>query len=90
MKKYGYHEVRHMNRDSLRELCIKEEWCTKANNYQYKELLDMTESGNITTDIIVEMATVIMEHSGISIFGDEFNNVCFKLFQICYTFIEKD
>lgn len=90
MKKYGYHEVRHMHWDSLRALCIKENWCTNASSDQYKELLDMTETENITTDDIVEMATLIMEYSGMSIHGDDFSNVCFNLFQICNTFIEED
>ena len=90
MKKYGYHEVRHMHLDSLRNLCIKENWCTSASSDQYKALLDMTEIENITTDDIVEMAVLIMEYSGMSITGGDFDNVCFNLFQICNTFIEED
>lgn len=92
MNKYGYKEVRVMDSNDLRNLCIKQNWCTNASNEEYHDLLIMCDKDNITTDDVVEIATVI--HS-LSCLDDDYNlsehfsNICFLLFKICITFIHE-
>lgn len=61
--KYGYTEIRHLSSCDLRSLCIEENWYTGGTVEEYDNLLNMCNVGNITTDVIVEMATDIIEHS---------------------------
>lgn len=83
-KQDKYREIRKMDRDSLRGLCISERWCTGATSAEYQLLMDMTDSNNLATDTIAEMAKFILAHSS----GEmDFENVCFKLLAICDTFI---
>lgn len=83
-KQDKYREIRKMDQDSLRGLCISEHWCTRATNAEYQLLLDMTDSDNLATDTIAEMAKFILAHSS----GEmDFENVCFKLLTIGDTFI---
>ena len=92
-KKYGYHEVRTMSNDSLRALCISQRWFTSGSNSQYEELLDMTETENVDTDTIVEIASVIAENTPRvdgETMGEQFSRICFQLFRICTTFIAED
>ncbi len=91
MNKYGYKEVRTLDREDLRSLCIKQNWCTRADNEEYSELLDMT-TGEITTDDIVVIADVIYSLSSLDSDHDtkeHFSNICFLLFKTCNTFIEE-
>ncbi|MPM03139.1 hypothetical protein SDC9_49399 [bioreactor metagenome] len=94
MKQYGYHEVRKMSFDSLRGLCIRKNWFTNGTNKDYEAMLNQADDAeNITTDIIVEIASQIIENSDMSkdFISDEiFESVCFELFDICNTFIAKD
>lgn len=85
---YGYKEVRKMLGYDLRSLCIEKNWYTSGNNEEYSRLLNRADSAeNITTDDIVEIAADIIEHSDMSV--DEFEHVCYELFEICHTFIEE-
>lgn len=86
--KYGYKEVRKILSWELVRLCEKKGWYSCGDNEEYEKLItrvDNTE--NITTDDIVEIAADIIEHSGISV--DEFESVCFEIFEISHTFIEE-
>lgn len=64
MKK-EYKEIRQINADSLRRLCISKRWYTGGDNAAYNHLLyDLADDKeNITTEDIVEIAQDIMEHS---------------------------
>jgi len=91
MSKYGYKEVRQINMSDLRSLCIKNNWYTKGNNEEYRNLLNMTRE-EATTDVIIEIATDILDKSEIlSDCGikEVFGNICFNLFKICITTIEE-
>lgn len=94
MKKYGYHEVRVMHADSLRALCIRQNWFTRGDNEEYSKLLDKAQyTTNITTDDIVELATVILEYSDLDkdyTTDDHFRTICFELLRICTTWIAED
>lgn len=93
MSKYGYREIRKMGSDSLRALCIKENWYTRGNNEEYAKLLDMADRENITTDDIVEIATEIIDKSDMDFalcpLGAIYTNVMYKLGKICCTFFEE-
>ena len=94
MKLYGYTEVRKMNSDDLRNLCIREHWYTEGNCEEYTNLLSKADDiDNVTTDDIVEIATDIYSHSR---FEDDYTmnelilNIMFKVGKICITLFEED
>lgn len=82
MKKYGYTEKRYISIDALRRTCIKEDWFNAGTNEEYAKLFDLALSfGSVTSDELVELATMICEHTdGLSIQdNDRFCNVLFVL-----------
>lgn len=84
--KYGYGEVRTMNYDSLRNLCIRQNWFTAGCNKDYSDMLNKADNlENVTTDDIIEIATTILDNSH----NETLEDICFKLFGICNTFIQK-
>lgn len=89
---YAYRETRVMSADSLRELCINEDWYTCGTNEEYTKLLtSVSKNNNIDTDDLVEIAQNIVDHSNnidLSVDG-EFTNIMFKLARICNTFFEE-
>ena len=85
--KYGYKETRMMSSEDLRNLCIRQNWFTRGTNEEYDKLLAMTKKENITTDDIVEMATLIVEHS-VEQF-ELFTTIMFYLAQICSTHFDE-
>ena len=75
-----------MDRDDLRNLCIKNNWYTRGNSDEYENLLHVC-GGNkkiITTDDVVKIANDILDHSETDYY---FEAVCFELFRICHTHI---
>jgi len=91
MNEYGYKEVRTLNKNDFQNLCIKQNWCTKANNEEYHNLLNMPLS-NVTTDNVVEIATIIYSLSELDSdhnMKEHFSNICFLIFRTCNTFIEE-
>jgi hypothetical protein len=85
--KYGYREIRKINADEIRGLCIKHDWFTRGNNAEYDVLLQYGFQGKeITTDELVEMAKIILEHSDTDY---ELTSVMHELSQICYTYFEE-
>lgn len=85
----NYQEVRKLYFADLRNLCIRKNWFTRGNCAEYDRLLDIARlNDNITTDHIVTMARMIVEHTD---FTDEcnFESVCFELLRICNSFIEQ-
>ena len=57
--KYGYRETRRISAIDIRHLCIMKKWFTNGNIKEYGELLDYGNKNNITSDELVEMATLI-------------------------------
>lgn len=88
MNIYGYKEIRKLHADTLRGLCIAKNWYTRGTCEEYENLLKMCDNENITTDMIVEIATDIMSHSADS---EErpFTSYAFEVARICVTFIEE-
>ncbi len=85
--KYGYKEIRKISASALRALCIKNDWYTHGDNDEYSHLLlDLAQhKENITTDDIVEIASDIIEHSGLSI--RDFESVAFEVANIATVYI---
>lgn len=63
MSTYGYKETRSIDMSELRNLCIKQNWFTCGDNDEYSELLNMVNNTELTTDLIVELASIIYSHS---------------------------
>ena len=62
--KYGYEETRKISYDSLRGLCIANDWYSNGSNEEYDNLLESAAGiDNITCDDLVEIATDIKSHS---------------------------
>ena len=87
MKK-EYKEIRQINADSLRRLCISKRRYTGGDNAAYNHLLyDLADDKeNITTEDIVEIAQDIMEHSNTD---QELTSICFDVARIANTFFEE-
>ena len=88
-------ELRKLNSNDVRLLCIRHNYYTKGNNEQYGNLLEsiyQNEMFNTTTHDIVRIATDILEHSNLDYNmgskNDYLKNIAFELFEICHTFLE--
>lgn len=85
--KYAYTETRKMTMDNLRALCIEHDWYTCGDNDEYSNLLNTAHyCENITTDVLVELATDIKSHSETEY---EITSIMFELARICYSFFEE-
>lgn len=82
---YGYKERRIIGAEKLRAVCIEHNWYNAGNSRDYARLLEMADKENITTDDIVEIASDIIEHSGMSV--DEFNHVAFVVANAAIVFL---
>ncbi len=95
MKKYGYAETRQISSSTLRSVCIREDWFNAGTNEEYAALLNKAdEIANVTIDDLVELATIILEHSNIRnhyCSDDEYfcnmlyilaNDACYSVFDI--------
>ena len=74
-------EIRKIDAESLRKLCVARRWYTRGDNAAYNHLLNDLAEGkeNITTDDIVEIALDIMKHSNT---GQELTSICFDVARI--------
>ena len=87
MNKYGYKEIRILNSENLRMLCINKNWCTKCNNSQYQYILNLCITNNVDTDTIFSLAANIKEYSDTE---QEIQSVMFDIAKICNTFFENE
>ena len=60
---YGYEEQRTISTEALRTLCCRMNWFASGTNVEYGQLMEYCNKPNITVDDLVEMATLIMEHT---------------------------
>lgn len=85
--KYGYTETRRVEMAMLRDLCIDKNWYTCGDNEEYSNLLRTAAyCENITTDVLVELATDIKSHSETEY---EITSIMYELAKICYTYFEE-
>lgn len=89
MNKYAYTETRRIDLGKLRATCIKENWFDAGTNEEYAGLFEMARyMDNVTTDNLVELATVICEHtSNVTILDDEYfcNMLYILAAETCYS-----
>lgn len=88
MKKYGYSEIRKVEMHELRKLAILKNWFTNATEEEYAQYLNYANCDNITSDELVEMATLVKEYSNADDY--EYTTIMFEIAQVCYTFFEED
>lgn len=79
-----YREIRIMTMSDLRSLCIRRNYYTHGDCKEYENLLNMTDAEQITTEIIIEMAQDILDHSETD---EELTDIAFYLLSICNTSI---
>ena len=89
--KYGYKEIRKTSVSSLRKLCIDHNWFTRGTVEEYDLLLKYAfrgdEDNGITTDDLVEMATLISEHSSPESLEDySYADIMYALSSACYSY----
>ena len=86
--KYGYREVKKISADKIRGLCIAKNWYTNGTEEEYNELLQYGFSNmDITTDELVEMATLIKEYSDTDC---EITSIMYELnAECCYSYFEE-
>lgn len=88
MKKYGYKEIRQVGMCELRALAIRKNWFTKATEEEYAQYLNYANCDNITSDELVEMATLVKEYSDAD--DQEYTSIMFEIAQVCFTFFEEE
>lgn len=92
MKKYAYTETRRIEIGKLRAVCIKENWFDAGTNEEYASFFEMARyMDNVTVDELVELATVICEHtSRASVLDDEFfcNMLYILAKDTCYSYFD--
>lgn len=88
--KWNFREVRKIRDESLRALCIKNDWYTRGNIEEYEHLLfDLADDKeNVTTDDICEIAQDIIYHSE-GLLAEDFEHVAFEVLQIATTWLEE-
>lgn len=80
-------EIRTLWGDDLRSLCIEKGWYTCGNNDKYTNLLEKAGAAeNVTTELIVEMAEDIKNHSDTDY---EVEGICFEIARRCRSHFEK-
>lgn len=85
--KYGYKEIRKMEMGRLRALCIEHDWYTNGDVDEYSNLLNTAHyCENITTDVLVELATDIKSHSDTEY---DITNIMYALAGICVSYFEE-
>lgn len=79
-------ERRVLYASDLRELCIKNRWYTKGTNEDYNNLFDSIRKKEITSDMIIDIAFDIFQHSNLQ--EESFYYVIFEVGRTCTTFLE--
>lgn len=79
-------EIRKLDSDDLRQLCINKDWYTRGNNEEYSKLLKAVHfTDNVTTKTIVTIAQDILSHSD-TVYSLE--SICFEIAEICHSFFD--
>lgn len=79
--KYGYAETRTIAPEAIRSACIAHDWYYCGTEEEFEELLAYGFSGRpIGTDELVEMATLIKEHSDTE---DDYCYILYELARLC-------
>lgn len=79
-------ERRVLYASDLRELCIKNRWYTKGTNEDYNNLFDSIRKKEITSDMIIDIAFDIFQHSNLQ--EESFSYIMFEVGKTCTTLFE--
>ena len=88
--------TRYMTSEKVRALCIKQNYCTNCNNYQYGNLLGMCQAAVNDNDVL-RIAEQIMEYSDTETLMKQacctktelLTAICYNLLNDCtYTIVE--
>jgi hypothetical protein len=81
-------EKRVISANSLRSLCIENDWYTGGDCEEYENLLyNLAENkGNLTTDDVIAIASDILEHSETEM---DLSVICYNVANACSTFFEE-
>lgn len=58
-------EIRRLDTDKLRSMCIKNNWYTSGSNEDYINMFKMCEKDNITINQLFKIAKDIYEHTNV-------------------------
>ena len=86
--KYGYKETRKIDMSTLRRLCISNHWYNIATEEEYAEFLNYAKCETITTDELVEMATLVKENSQLD-YDYEITTIMYEIADKCYSYFEE-
>lgn len=78
-------ETRKLNSESLRSLCIKNNWCNACNNSEYEELLNICDKDNITAEDIAAIAETIDQYTKDNPYNGEVQTIAFMVARQCYS-----
>lgn len=84
-------ETRRMSMDSLRNLCIRNDWFTRGDCRAYDKFLKMSGNcqKNITTNALYNMALNVEQYSDPSVLdGQDTAAIMYDLARICYNTFE--
>lgn len=73
-----------INRDDLRNLCIRQEYYTRGDCEAYEELLSYVDGRNITDNDIIAIADNIYDHSDIDRIMEEYGCSSDEVFDSIY------
>lgn len=87
-----FKEIRYLDSDKLRSLCIHQNWYTKGTSEEYEHLMDRSYDSfgislDMTTEKLAEVARDILDHSDTdypltSIMYAIARDCCFTLFEV--------
>ena len=58
-------EIKRIDTDKLRHICINNNWYTRGTNDDYMNMFKMCEKDNITTNQLYKIAKDIYEHTNV-------------------------
>ena len=58
-------EIKRIDTDKLRHICINNNWYTRGSNADYSNMFKMCEKDNITTNQLYKIAKDIYEHTDV-------------------------
>ena len=59
-------EIKRINTDKLRHICINNNWYTHGTNEEYSNMFKMCKKDNITTNQLYKIAKDIYEHTDVT------------------------
>lgn len=92
-EKIRINPVTKISPEDLRDLCIKQNWCTKMDTVRYGAFLKSFGYTHLDTKKVYDMATTIFNYSDFWKYNDNstkemIENIMFLIMQKAYTFFD--